>query len=55
MHSILTFLRSEDGSGAILYCCLCGCITAAIIGPLQQVGQNLARIFTIIAQALAMH
>lgn len=52
MQALKRFLQDESGNAAIDYCLIVGAISAAIIGPLQEIGQRLAAVFTIIAQAL---
>lgn len=49
------FLQDESGTSSVDYCLISGAVTAAIIGPLQEIGQRLAAIFMIIAQALSVH
>lgn len=52
MQALKRFLQDESGTACVDYCLLVGAITAAIIGPLREIGQRLAAIFTIIAMAL---
>ncbi len=55
MNNLLTFITSENGNSTVSYCLLSGTITAAITGPLQQIGLKLAIVFMTIANALTVH
>lgn len=54
MHitTLKAFIKDESGMQAIDYALITGGVSAAIIGPLEEVGQRLAHVFMIIAQAL---
>ena len=55
MQALKRFIQDESGNAAVDYCLITGAISAALIGPLQDVGQRLAAVFTIIALALQVH
>lgn len=54
MQNLKAFLKDESGNSIIDYCLITGAVSAAIIGPLQEIGQRLAAVFTLIAQALTL-
>ena len=55
MKTLIALIQDETGTSVIDYCLITGAISAAIIGPLQEVGLRLAALFTLIAHALQVN
>ena len=52
LHSIVEFLRSEDGPSTVEYATLLGLIAAAAIGALSAFGTQVNALYVIIRGAL---